>query len=190
MRTVIIVGSARTDGDTMRLTEELRAHSGWELIDLNDYNISYYDYKYKNATDDYLPLMTQIIERYDNLVFVTPVYWYAMSGVMKVFFDRITDLLTIEKDLGRKLRGKKMAVISCSIGNHLGDQFWLPFSETANYLGMERLFSHCVSILNDSAQRYTDLKTCSSIDWRVYGTFQKGLVRFCESINTPALLCL
>jgi hypothetical protein len=55
---------------------------------------------------------------------------------MKVFFDRITDLLTIEKDLGRQLRGKSMATLSCSVGNHLGDLFWLPFSETAKYLGM------------------------------------------------------
>ena len=60
-----------------------------------------------------------------------------MSGIMKVFFDRFTDLLTIEKELGRKLRGKKMAVMSCSIGENLGQIFWLLFSETAKYLGME-----------------------------------------------------
>ncbi|MFT4603228.1 MAG: hypothetical protein ACI857_003416, partial [Arenicella sp.] len=40
------------------------------------------------------------------------------------------------KDLGRKLRGKKMGALSCSGGNNLGDSFWLPFSETAGYLGM------------------------------------------------------
>ena len=32
-----------------------------------------------------------------------------------------------------------MAAISCSIGNNLGEYFWLPFTETANYLGMEYL---------------------------------------------------
>ncbi|MEZ4804274.1 MAG: NAD(P)H-dependent oxidoreductase [Bacteroidia bacterium] len=65
-----------------------------------------------------------------------PVYWYAMSGIMKVFFDRLSDLLTIEKDLGRQLRGKNMAVVSVSNGNNLGDAFWLPFKSTAEYLGM------------------------------------------------------
>ncbi len=60
-----------------------------------------------------------------------------MSGLMKAFFDRCTDLLTIEQPLGRQFRGKKMAVISSSNGNHLGEQFWLPFQHTANYLGME-----------------------------------------------------
>lgn len=109
------------------------------MIDLNDYNFGYYDYEYQNRNDDYIKLMQKIIEKYDTLVFATPVCWYSMSGIMKVFFDRLTDLLEIEKDLGRKLRGKNMAAIGCSIGNNLGDVFWLPFSETANYLGMEYL---------------------------------------------------
>ncbi|PCH74876.1 MAG: FMN reductase [Flavobacteriaceae bacterium] len=117
----------------------LIAKSNWDLIDLNDYKIDYYDYEHKNQNDDYLPLMNELIKKYDKFIFATPVYWYSMSGIMKVFFDRITDLLEIEKDLGRKLRGKNMAAISCSIGNNLGDTFWLPFSETANYLGMKYL---------------------------------------------------
>jgi multimeric flavodoxin WrbA len=139
MRKVIIVGSSRNDGDTTALTNELIKQSKWDLINLNDYSFSYYDYEHQNRNDDYLTLMKQIINKYDTLIFATPIYWYAMSGIMKVFFDRITDLLTIEKELGRKLRGKKMAVISCSIGENLGEHFWLPFSETASYLGMEYL---------------------------------------------------
>lgn len=137
MKKVVIVGSSRSDGDTTTLTNELIKQSKWDLINLNDYNFSYYDYEHQNRNDDYVPLMEQIIKKYDTLIFATPVYWYSMSGIMKVFFDRITDLLTIKKELGRKLRGKKMAVISCSIGENLGDSFWLPFSETAKYLGMK-----------------------------------------------------
>lgn len=139
MKKVVIVGSSRNDGDTFNLINVLIEQSEWDLINLNDYNFSYYDYKHENRNDDYLGLMKQIIEKYDTLIFATPVYWYSMSGIMKVFFDRITDLLEIEKDLGRKLRGKNMAAISCSIGNNLGDSFWLPFLETAKYLGMNYL---------------------------------------------------
>ena len=80
--------------------------------------------------------MTRLIDNYDVLILATPVYWYSMSAIMKTFLDRFTDLLTIEKDLGRKLRGKGMAVISCSNGGNLGDYFWLPFSKSASYLGM------------------------------------------------------
>jgi multimeric flavodoxin WrbA len=70
---------------------------------------------------------------------VTPVYWYTMSGIMKVFFDRFSDLLRIEKDLGRKLRGKSMAVISCGadeirrfFATYSGDKcFFEPFRSMA-----------------------------------------------------------
>lgn len=139
MKTVIISGSSRNDGDTSALTNELIKHSNWDLINLNDYKFSYYDYCNLNKGDDYIKLMSEIVTKYDTLIFVTPVYWYSMSGIMKVFFDRITDLLTIEKETGRKLRGKNMAAISCSNGDNLGDLFWLPFSESAKYLGMKYL---------------------------------------------------
>lgn len=138
-KVIVIIGSSRNDGDTRKLVDEIVNLSNFDTIDLNEYNFSYYDYEHKNKGDDYLVLMRKLLEEYDTFLFATPVYWYAMSGIMKVFFDRITDLLDNEKELGRKLREKKMAVITCSIGNNLGDNFWLPFIETANYLGMNYL---------------------------------------------------
>lgn len=138
-RKVIISGSARKNGDTQKVVDQMLSHTECDVIDLNDYEISYYDYDHKNKDDDYISLMSKVIANYDVLIFATPVYWYSMSAVMKTFLDRFTDLLTIEKDLGRKLRCKAMAVISCSNGNNLGDHFWLPFSESANYLGMTYL---------------------------------------------------
>ena len=139
MRKIIILGTARKDGDTQKIADIVKSKSGADLIDLNDYDISYYDYEHNNRHDDFLPLIRSIIDNYDTLIFATPVYWYSMSGIMKVFFDRISDLLTIEKDLGRRLRGKNMAVVSCSYGGNLGEAFWLPFSESAQYLGMQYL---------------------------------------------------
>ncbi|MFY0592918.1 flavodoxin family protein [Roseivirga sp.] len=136
MSSVIIVGSSRNDGETSALVKQLQNLAGWDIVDLNDYEFSYYDYLHENKGDDFLPLIKNLIDKYDTLIFATPVYWYAMSGIMKVFFDRISDLLTIEKPLGRKLRGKRMAAISTSNGNNLGDSFWLPFRASADYLGM------------------------------------------------------
>ncbi len=138
------------------MTKELIKQSKWDLLDLNDYNFSYFDYKHENRNDDYLPLIKELIEKYDTLIFATPIYWYSMSGIMKVFFDRFTDLLTIEKELGRKLRGKKMAVISCSIGDNLGENFWLPFSETAKYLGMEYIGNIHTVTEENNRQKITD----------------------------------
>ncbi|MCG8573408.1 MAG: NAD(P)H-dependent oxidoreductase [Flavobacteriales bacterium] len=91
MKKVIIVGSSRNNGDTVALANELVQQTNWDLINLNDYKFSYYDYEHKNKDDDYLKLMKRIIQEYDTLIFATPVYWYSMSGIMKVFFDRITD---------------------------------------------------------------------------------------------------
>lgn len=151
MKKLVILGSSRKDGDTKKIVDELISISAWDVLDLNDYNFGYYDYEHKNLDDDYLDLMRKIIANYDVLIFATPVYWYSMSGIMKVFFDRITDLLDEEKDLGRKLRGKSMAAISCSVGDNLGESFWLPFSETARYLGMDYLgHTHTIASHDES----------------------------------------
>lgn len=136
MKKVIILGSSRKNGETKKVVAELMRDSDWDLVELIDFNISHYDYQHLNRNDDFLDLMKRIIDQYEVIIFATPVYWYSMSGIMKVFFDRLSDLLTIEKDMGRKLRGKHMAVISCSNGNNLGDSFWLPFKKSAEYLGM------------------------------------------------------
>lgn len=136
MRKIIIQGSSRKDGDTERVVSELTHLSKWDMIDLNDYDFSYFDYEHLNRHDDFIGLMKKLISEYDFYIFATPVYWYSMSGIMKVFFDRLTDLLTIEKDLGRELKGKYIAVMSCSNGNNLGEQFWIPFRKSAEYLGM------------------------------------------------------
>ena len=136
MKKVIILGSSRKNGETKKVVAELMRISDWDLIDLMDYNISHFDYEHLNRNDDFIGLIKRITENYDVLIFATPVYWYSMSGIMKVFFDRLTDLLSIEKDTGRKLRNKYMAVISCSNGDNLQDNFWLPFKKSAEYLGM------------------------------------------------------
>ena len=54
----------------------------------------------------FLPTIKELNSKYDTWIFVTPVYWYSMSGQMKIFLDRITDLLKWHKDEGRKIRGK------------------------------------------------------------------------------------
>ncbi|MFW0737492.1 MULTISPECIES: flavodoxin family protein [unclassified Flavobacterium] len=136
---VIILGSSRKNGNTTRIADEISKETGIEVIDLSDYNISYYDYESKNREDDFFPLIKRIIEKYDTLIFATPIYWYNMSGIMKVFFDRFSDLIRIEKETGRKLRGKKIGVISNSHDNEIEDSFYIPFKKSADYLGMEYL---------------------------------------------------
>ncbi|WP_026727154.1 flavodoxin family protein [Flavobacterium denitrificans] len=136
---VIILGSSRKNGNTTKIVDEISKEHHIEVVNLSDYNISYYDYESKNIDDDFLPLIRRILEEYDTLLFATPVYWYNMSGIMKVFFDRISDLIRIEKETGRKLRGKKIGVITNSHDNEIEDSFYIPFQKSADYLGMEYL---------------------------------------------------
>ena len=136
MHGIIIFGSARSEGNTRKVAEQIvRMKDSLDLVDLNDHEISYYDYAHANAGDDFIPLVERIVD-YDLILFVTPVYWYSMSAIMKTFFDRISDLLTIRKDLGRQLRGKSMGSVSCGSEGSLDKEFYYPFQETAKYLGM------------------------------------------------------
>jgi multimeric flavodoxin WrbA len=138
-KTVIIQGSSKSNGDTNTVVNYLNTTNQFDIIDLNTKSIGHFDYDFKNANDDFLEIMKEVIEKYDTILFATPVYWYSMSGILKVFFDRISDLLKTEKDIGRKLRGKNMAMISCSNANDLKEGFSMPFIESANYLGMNYL---------------------------------------------------
>ena len=134
---VIIVGSSRSNGNTTKIVAGIAEQFDFDIVNLGEHNISYYDYESKNKDDDFIPLIKNIIEKYDTLIFATPVYWYSMSGIMKVFFDRFSDLIRIEKETGRKLRGKKMFAISNSHDNEIDATFYLPFQKSAVYLGMD-----------------------------------------------------
>jgi len=138
-KTLIIKGSSKRDGNTQKVVNQLNKNNDFDVIDLLDYKIGPFDYEFKNHQDDFLPLMERIIEEYNTLVFATPVYWYNMSGTMKIFFDRFSDLLHYRKDLGRKLRGKSMAMISNSGENDRKTGYNMSFIESANYLGMQYL---------------------------------------------------
>jgi multimeric flavodoxin WrbA len=135
---VIILGSSRSNGNTRIIVDEMRrTNPSIDLIDLNDYNISYYDYKFNNSDDDFLELFKTILN-YNTLIFATPIYWYTMSAQMKTFFDRISDVLKgDEKMYGRQLKGKRLAVISCGSDQEISDGFIMPFEQSANYLNME-----------------------------------------------------
>ena len=138
-KTVIIQASARSQGDTNIIVNELNKHQNFDVIDLKTKNVGHFEYDFSNADDDFLPLMEEIIANYDTIVFATPIYWYNMSGILKAFFDRLSDLLHYKKELGRQLRGKNMGMISNNNYDDIKEGFSMPFKESANYLGMNYL---------------------------------------------------
>lgn len=133
---IIIKGSSRKNGNTQKVVNILLEKLVATTIDLQDYQISYYDYEHKNKEDDFLKIAEKMATK-DILIFATPIYWYSMSAIMKTFFDRLSDLLTIRKDLGRALKGKTMYAIACSSDETAYEGFFLPFERTAEYLEMQ-----------------------------------------------------
>ena len=141
---IIILGSANSYKETRKIVSFINEKTNYPIVDLRTKQISGFDYEFRNRNDDFHPLIKEIVNNYELIVFATPVYWYTMSGIMKTFFDRISDCLKIEKETGRKLRGMQMAVVSCGSDNKLKAGFYMPFIESTKYLGMDYISNvHC-----------------------------------------------
>lgn len=108
----------------------------FEQVFLQQKDISFYDYDNKNAGDDFLPLAQQMLDA-EAVIFFTPVYWYAMSAVMKTFFDRFSDLITTHKKMGRALADKPVFVIVSGYDTVLPEAFDVPFKLTFRYFNMD-----------------------------------------------------
>lgn len=134
MQEIIINGSHRTNGDTAKLLDNYFPNI--KRINLIEYKIDLYNYENLYHTNDHFITIIKVIIKYDCIIFATPVYWYSMSSILKIFFDRLTDLITVNKEIGYQLKNKKIKIVTISNGNNLGDNFFLPFIETSNYLGM------------------------------------------------------
>jgi ribosomal-protein-alanine N-acetyltransferase len=131
----LLLGSSRGDGNTRMAVDLALGGQAVEVIDLGQLDIGVYDYGHANASDDFLPLVERLASK-SLWILATPVYWYAMSARMKIFFDRLSDLVTIRKARGRSLKGKTIAVIATGTDARLPDGFEAPFRQTCDYLGM------------------------------------------------------
>ena len=131
------MGSSRSDGNTRKIVGYIQERIDASFIDLNDYQIAYYDYDGNYPEEDnFLDLMERVVG-YDQIIFATPIYWYAMSAQLKTFFDRLTDCLKIRKDIGYALKGKKMFMVSCGSDEEIPKGFEVPFKDSADYLHMK-----------------------------------------------------
>ena len=135
---VALFASSRRNGNTGRFLDRIATNLNVEVIDLACVRMSPYDYEHRNRYDDFEPLMKRVL-RCEHLIFATPVYWYAVAPVMKVFLDRITDFLELPDLLndGRRLRGKRGYVVCTSIYDNAPASFLNAFRDTFNYLGIQ-----------------------------------------------------
>jgi uncharacterized cupin superfamily protein/RimJ/RimL family protein N-acetyltransferase len=133
---LIIFGSARSDGNTRKAVDLVfPERDRVTFCDLNDFAIQPYSYS-AEPKDDFLKVIELVISR-QTIVFATPVYWYAMSTTLKIFFDRLTDLITRQKQLGRSLTGKRVFLIASGTDPKLPPGFEVPFQKTSDYFSMK-----------------------------------------------------
>ncbi|MFT6320019.1 MAG: multimeric flavodoxin WrbA [Granulosicoccus sp.] len=164
---LLIFGSARADGNTRTIADFLlEKMPNSELMNLQDFNFSGYDYEHKNAGDDFFKMAEHMLT-FDKIIFCTPVYWYSMSSIMKRFLDRWSDLVTIRKEKGRGLAGKKLFALCCSSDEEEHEGFFMPFEKTAGYLEM---------VYGGKVHTYV-------VDEKIPVEVQSRLVDFCNKIT-------
>lgn len=134
---IALFASSRRNGNTGQWVDRIAGDLGIEVIDLATRRISAYDYEHRNRDDDFEPLMRHVLG-FEQLIFASPVYWYAVSPPMKVFLDRISDYLDLPDLLAdsRRLRGKSAYIVCTSIYAEPDRSFLGAFKDTFEYLGM------------------------------------------------------
>ena len=119
---LVILGSARPDGDTRRAVE-LALGGKAELVILPEPD---------GNQDHDLRAVVEKMLAHQRIVFATPIYWYAMSGVLKLFLDRLTEVMQ-----GRALADKEVSVIATGTEEFLPEGFELPFRGIARHFSMQ-----------------------------------------------------
>lgn len=61
------------------------AGMNYRLADLLDYSIAPYNYEHRYPEEDSFIQLINLILQHQAIVLATPVYWYSMSGSMKIF---------------------------------------------------------------------------------------------------------
>jgi len=117
MKLAVIYGSSRENGNSEQLTEVVLKNLTATRFYLRNHHIEPIIDKRHTAEgfspvdDDYHEIITQVME-HDILLFVTPLYWYGMSGHMKNFVDRWSHSLRDQRyDFKGAMKGKKAFAI-------------------------------------------------------------------------------
>lgn len=120
MNLIIIYGSTRRNGNTENLTKVVLEQLGGISITeefLLEYNIQpIIDQRhdvdgFDDVVDDYDDLIKRVLI-HDAILFVTPLYWYGMSGRMKNFIDRWSQSIRNKSyDFKKQMNGKKVYLL-------------------------------------------------------------------------------
>jgi len=116
----VVYGSSRKNGNSQALTkialDQLNTDQYQEIF-LFDYHVEpIIDQRHEpsgfDPIDDDYELLVEAMLNHEAVLFVTPLYWYGMSGRLKNFIDRFTQSMRNEKyDFKEMIKGKKVYVV-------------------------------------------------------------------------------
>lgn len=110
MKNIFINTSVNKDGVGAGLAKKIFGQQKYTTIDLIDYQVNQYGQNF--AGDQFFEII-EAISGVDQLVIATPVYWSDMSGYLKTFIDRLSDIM--DQDVAAKsapLNGTKFIMVA------------------------------------------------------------------------------
>ncbi|MGX4767663.1 flavodoxin family protein [Bacillus mojavensis] len=124
MKIAVINGGTRTGGNTGILTEKAVQGLAAESIHLREYRIQpIEDFRhdsngFRPVVDDYDSIVERILPC-DILIFATPIYWFGMSGTLKIFIDRWSQTMRDPRfpDFKEQMSAKQAYVIAAGGDN-------------------------------------------------------------------------
>lgn len=130
-KTLVIFGNSSKPDHSRSLADEVAREFGFKVIDLAEYDINN-----REINDPFIEVVEHIMH-VDTIIFATPVYCYSMSARMKLFMDRLTDLVREDGELKAILRGKRGLLLSTGTESIPPKYFEETFSLLLAYLGIE-----------------------------------------------------
>ncbi|MGE5675850.1 MAG: flavodoxin family protein [Mycobacterium leprae] len=122
MSILLILGSSRRQGNSELLAEQVIGNLPCSRLYLMEHAIQPIVDKrhspegFSPVADDYDDVIARVMA-HDTLVFVTPVYWYTMSGLMKNFIDRWSQSLRDSRYAFREVMRQKRAYVVIAGGD-------------------------------------------------------------------------
>lgn len=128
MKTVILFGSPRKNGNTIQLARAMtdalkKGGHGVRMLYLNDLNIRPCQGCYtclKNGSckinDDMKDIRKYILES-DLIVYATPIYWFGPSAQLKLVMDR--SMAFMDNDYNSRVAGKKAITLMTFADNNM-----------------------------------------------------------------------
>jgi multimeric flavodoxin WrbA len=120
---LVLNGSSRRSGNSELLTEKMLDGIQATRIHLADLNITpiidkrHTSEGFSIIQDDYESLLDVLIS-HRILIFSTPLYWYGMSGQMKIFIDRWSQYLRDKRFPFKQIMSEKEAYVIIAGGDN------------------------------------------------------------------------